>query len=176
MFKKTAFLLMTAVLSCASLSAREGDSDDVERFTVGGGLTLSPATNGGGHGEFVFLIYHNGWDIRNHFVIRGNSITDKSGADCGTVTLSEKISFGGISPNTLMRVYGFAEGGIGFWGNGAKVIFKTPLAFVFGGGGGTDIFFSKGLSVYLEAGWLGHLLDTKIIGGPVFQIGWRNHF
>jgi hypothetical protein len=75
-----------------------------------------------------------------------------------------------------MRVYGFVEGGIGFWGNDTKVVFKTPLTFVFGGGGGTDIFSTKYLSVYLEAGWLGYLLDTKIIGGSIFQIGWRGHF
>jgi hypothetical protein len=176
MFKRKAFLLMAMVLFCASLPAQEGNSGDMGRFTIGGGSTFSPAINGGGHGEFAFLIYHNGWDIRNHLVIRGNSISEKNGADYGTFTLSEKISFGGISPNKLMRVYGFVEGGIGFWGNDAKAIFKTPLTFVFGGGGGTDIFFIKYLSVYLEVGWLGHLLDTKIIGGPIFQIGWRGHF
>jgi hypothetical protein len=176
MFKKKAFLLVAAVLFCADLQAREENSGGVERFTVGGGSTFSPDTGGGGYGEFAFLIYHNGWDIRNHFVIRGNSPTDENDVDYGVFTLSEKISFGGLSSNKLMRVYGFAEGGVGFWGNDTKAIFKTPLAFIFGGGGGTDIFFSKHLSVYVESGWLGYLLDSKIIGGPIFQIGWRGHF
>jgi hypothetical protein len=178
MFKKKAFLamVMAAVLFCVSLPGQEENSDDVGRFTMGGGSTFSPASNGGGHGEFAFLIYHNGLDIRNHFVIRGSSTTDKNGADYGTFTLSEKISLGGISPNKLMRIYGFGEGGIGFWGNDTKVLLKTPLAFVFGGGGGTDIFFTRHLSVYLESGYLGYLLDGKIIGGPIFQIGWRSHF
>lgn len=167
---------MAAVLFCAGLPAQEGSSDDVGRFTIGGGSTFSPAIDGGGHGEFVFLIYHNGLDIRNHLVLRGNAIHDKNGAGYGTFTLSEKISLGGISPNKLMRSYGFVEGGVGFWGNGTKALFKTPVGFVFGGGGGTDIFFAKSLSVYLEAGWLGHFVDEKIIDGPIFQIGWRGHF
>jgi hypothetical protein len=176
MFVKKIFLLTVAVLFCTSLSAQEGNSNDVRHFAIGGGSTFSPAINGGGHGEFVFLIYHNGLDVRDHLVIRGNSITDKNDTEYGTFTLSEKISFGGISPNKLMRVYGFMEGGIGFWGNEAKALFKTPLTFIFGGGGGTDIFFAEYLSVYLEAGWLGHFLETKTIGGPIFQIGWRGHF
>jgi hypothetical protein len=176
MFMKKALLLMAAVLFCASLSAQEGNSDDVGHFAIGGGSTFSPSIDGGGHGEFVFLIYHNGFDIRNHLVIRGNSITDKNGAGYGTLALSEKISFGGISPNKLTRVYGFMEGGIGFWGNKTKALFKTPLTFIFGGGGGTDIFCTKYISVYLEAGWLGHLVEEEIIGGPIFQIGWRGHF
>jgi hypothetical protein len=178
MFKKKGFvaMAMTAVLFCAPLPAQEGNSDDPGRFILGGGSTFCPASDGGGHGEFAFLIYRNGWDIRNHFVIRGNSITDKNGAGYGALTLSEKISLGGISPNKLMRVYGFGEGGIGLWGSETKALITTPLVLVFGGGGGSDIFFTKSLSLYLETGYLGHWLDSEIIGGAILQIGWRAYF
>ncbi|MDR1324976.1 MAG: hypothetical protein LBK00_02955 [Treponema sp.] len=173
MYKKS-FVLFILIFICSNLFAQE-ETGTVKRFFFGGGITFSPIITGGGHGEFALLLYHNGFDLRNHFVIRGNSISD-NGIDYGTITLSEKISFGGISPNKLMRMYGFGEGGIGFFGNETKDLVKTPLAYVFGGGGGTDFFFMEKASIYFEAGWLGHLLDNKVCGSPIFQIGWRGYF
>jgi hypothetical protein len=68
------------------------------------------------------------------------------------------------------------EGGIGFYSNDSKKLYKTPLAFNFGGGFGLDIFLNKNTSVFIEAGWLEHILNKEFSGGPIFQIGVRLYF
>jgi hypothetical protein len=145
----------------------------VPRFSFGGGISFIHGNNdNGGYGEFSFLMYHKGLDVRNHIVLRGGGLSVESN-DTGVITLSEKISFGGISSNSLFRMYGFVEAGIGLYGNTEKPLFQMPLAYSFGGGGGTDIFLTEHYGMNIEAGWLGKFLDSEVYGGPVLQVGWK---
>jgi hypothetical protein len=174
MYKKMAALLVVLGLLCVPAFADES-TEKAGWFFAGGGTTFTPQSPGGGYGEFSFLLYHNNWDIRNHFIIRGAGLRDR-GDNYGLLTISEKISFGGILSDNRFRVYGFFEGGAGLFGHDSKDFFEFPLVYGFGGGGGTDIFFSKDGSVYLESGYLGQILGSAYIGGPIFQIGWRSYF
>jgi hypothetical protein len=172
--KKAGIVLAVFVSLHAALSAEE-DGQRIGRFFTGGGTTFAPVSRGGGHGEFSFLIYHNNFDMRNHIVLRGAGLKD--GADTfGLLTLSEKLSMGGVTLNGRFRVYGFVEGGAGVYAGKGKRLFELPLAYTFGIGGGTDIFYTLGGSIYVETGYLGYMLGSAHIGGPVFQIGWRGYF
>jgi hypothetical protein len=174
MYKKLVVFMIVFAVFCVNLFSQE-TTEDVKRFFTGGGITFSPNVDGAGHGEFSFLLYHNKLDIRNHILLRGTGLVIDN-VNYGLLTLSEKISLGGIISNNRFRSYTFLEGGIGFFGNNDKKFFSTPLAYSFGAGGGTDIFMGKNGSVYLEAGYLGHILGSKYIGRPMFQIGWRGYF
>ena len=74
------------------------------------------------------------------------------------------------------RSYGYIEGGIGLWGDKNKNFFEMPLAYTFGGGGGTDIFLKENFSIYFEAGALIYVLDDEWKSGGMFQIGWKGYF
>jgi hypothetical protein len=173
MVKKWGVLLAVFLSLNAALFAEE-DGKNIGRFFVGGGVNFTPASDGGGYGEFSFLI-HNNIDLRNHFVLRGAGLKDRTD-DYGLLILSEKISWGGITLGGRFRVYGFVEGGAGIYSGKGKPLFKMPLAYTFGGGGGTDIFYTSSGSIYFETGYLGYILGSTYIGGPVFQIGWRGYF
>jgi hypothetical protein len=167
MYKKWLAGLVWVYL-CAGLFAQEA----IPKFSIGGGISAVTGFDGGGHGEFSFPIYHNdkGFDIRNHVVLRGGG-----GDNFGSVTLSEKISLGGMMPGKF-RSYAFAEGGVGFYGTSSKPFFDMPLCYSFGGGGGTDIFLAEKASIYFEAGWLGQLTSDDLVHGTMIQIGWRGWF
>jgi hypothetical protein len=152
---------------CAGLPAGEAP-----KFFTGGGISAAAGFVGGGHGEFGFPLYRNdkGLDIRNHIALRGGG-----GDNFGSLTLSEKISLGGVMPGKF-RSYAFAEGGLGFYGTPSKPVFDTPLCYSFGGGGGTDIFLTEGTSIYFEAGWLGQFALDDLLHGTMIQIGWRGWF
>jgi hypothetical protein len=167
MYKKFLTGLVWVCL-CAGLSAQEA----MPRFFTGGGISAAAGFTGGGHGEFGFLMYHGdrGLDIRNHVLLRGGG-----GDTFGSVTLSEKLSLGGILPGKF-RSYAFAEGGLGFYGVSSKPFFDMPLCYSFGGGGGTDIFLTEKASIYFETGWLGHLTSDGLLHGTLIQIGWRGWF
>jgi hypothetical protein len=140
------------------------------KFSSGAGIFLVNYMDGGAIGDIAFLIFNKNFlDIRNHFVIRGGTLLNDSG---GLLSISEKISLGGLVENKY-RVYGYFEGGVGFWGNGNKEFFKTPLTYTFGGGGGTDIFLVKRYSIYFEAGVLVHLLGNENKNSTMLQIGWK---
>jgi hypothetical protein len=79
-------------------------------------------------------------------------------------------------PLTAVSRYCFAEGGAGAYGGKGKAFFGLPLAYAFGGGGGADIFYAGGGSIYFETGYLGYMLGSTYAGGPIFQIGWRGYF
>jgi hypothetical protein len=174
MVKKAGVLVAVLLSLHAALFAEEGGRT-IARFFTGGGVSFAPASSGGGHGEFSFLLYHNKFDIRNHFVLLGAGLED--GADAyGIITLSEKLSWGGITLDGRFRVYGFGEGGVGVHSGNGKPLFGLPLAYAFGGGGGSDIFYNHRGSIYFETGYLGYVLGSTYIGGPVFRIGWRGYF
>jgi hypothetical protein len=175
MVKRLGVLLAVFVSLNADLFAEE-DGKNSGRFFAGGGVNFTPASNGGGgYGEFSFPLYHNNFDLRNHFVLRGAGLED--GVDkYGILSLSEKLSAGGITLDGRFRVYGFVEGGIGVHSGNGKPLFELPLAYTFGGGGGTDIFYTGNGSIYFETGYLGYMLGSTYIGGPVFQTGWRGYF
>jgi hypothetical protein len=174
MFKKVGFLLVVFLSLNATLFAEE-DGQDIGRFFLGGGVNFTSASNGGGNGEFSFLLYHNKLDIRNHFIFRGAAL--KEGTDnYGIMTLSEKISVGHITLDSRFRVYSFIEGGGGIYAGDEKSFLEMPLVYTFGGGGGTDIFYSDSGSIYFETGYLGYMLGSTYIGGAIFQIGWRGYF
>jgi hypothetical protein len=174
MVKKLGFALAAFMLLNGTLSAEEGGKN-IGRFFAGGGVSFTPASDGGGHGEFSFPLYRGNFDIRSHFILRGAGLKD--GADTyGVLTLSEKVSAGGVTPDGRFRVYCFAEGGAGAYGGKGKAFFGLPLAYAFGGGGGADIFYAGGGSIYFETGYLGYMLGSTYVGGPVFQIGWRGYF
>jgi len=44
---------------------------------------------------------------------------------------------------------------------------------LFGGGGGIDLFYNKSGSIYLEAGYLQHYVNTELVGGVSISIGSR---
>jgi hypothetical protein len=177
MLRKAGILLAVFVSLNAALFAEE-DGKSIGRFFAGGGTSFGPASSGGGHGEFSFLIYHNRVDVRNHFVLRAEGLED--GTDSyGVLILSEKLSWGGVAPDGRFRVYGFGEAGLGFYAGGPpdrEESFGSALVYSFGGGGGTDIFYSSNGSIYFETGYLGRLLGSTYIQGPIFQIGWRGYF
>jgi hypothetical protein len=174
MVKKSGVLLAVFLSLNAALFA-EDDGQDTRRFFMGGGVSFTPVSSSEGSGEFSFLLYHNNFDIRNHFVFRGAGLKDGPD-DYGILTLSEKISVGGITLGGRFRVYGFVEGGAGVYSGNGKKFFTMPLAYTFGGGGGTDIFYTGSGSIYFETGYLGYMLGSTHIGGPFFQIGWRGYF
>jgi hypothetical protein len=139
------------------------------KLSIGGGPFFTNYTGGGGSADIAFLIYNkNSFDIRNHFIFRGTGADDFG----GLISLSEKISIGGLLENKF-RSYGYIEGGIGLWGN---EFFGKPLAYTFGGGGGTDIFLMERFSIYFEAGALIYVLDNEWKSGGMFQIGWKEYF
>jgi hypothetical protein len=174
MVKKWSVLLAVFLSLNAALLAEE-DGKSIGRFFAGGGVSFTPRSNGGGYGEFSFLLYHNNFDVRNHFVLRGAGLEDGANK-YGLLSLSEKLSVGGITPDGCFRVYSFVEGGVGFHSGNGKPFFELPPAYTFGGGGGTDIFYASGRSIYFETGYLGYMLGSTYIGGPIFQIGWRGYF
>jgi hypothetical protein len=143
----------------------------VSKFSLGGGPFFTNYIGGGGVADFgILLLNKNSLDIRNHFVIRGAGYDDG-----GLFSLSEKISIGGLVENKF-RSYGYIEGGIGLWGDKSKDFFGMPLAYTFGGGGGTDIFLQEHFSIYFEAGALIYVLDNQWKGGGMFHIGWKGYF
>jgi hypothetical protein len=141
------------------------------KFSLGGGPFFTNYIGGGGVADFGFLLFNkNSLDIRNHFVIRGAGFDDG-----GLLSLAEKISIGGLMENKF-RSYGYIEGGIGLWGDKNKGFFGMPVAYTFGGGGGTDIFLHERFSIYFEARALIYVLDDNWKSGGMFQIGWRGYF
>ncbi|MDR0474966.1 MAG: hypothetical protein LBH43_14990 [Treponema sp.] len=134
----------------------EGNGFTFKPLFGGGGATAVLTRNGGygigGYGEYAFQFYENGLQICNHFIGRGDTITNEVGNKYGMGSIIEKISFGGLLPNNFLRTYGFVEGGIGIGGNDEIFAFNI----IFGGGGGIDLFFHKNESIYLEAGYLQH--------------------
>jgi hypothetical protein len=125
----------------------------------------------GGSADFTFLIFHkNTWDIRNHLVFRGGNFSEG-----GIMMLSEKISIRGMVVGDW-RSYAYVEGGIGITANETKEFFEEPLAFSYGGGGGTDIFLTTALSIYFEAGGLFVKSEEGWNGSGIFQIGWKGWF
>ena len=99
------------------------ENEAVPRFGLGGALFLSGGSmDTGGNADFSFLIFHkNALDIRNHLVFRGGNFFEG-----GIMTLSEKISFGGMVAGDW-RSYGYVEGGIGIIANETKGFFEKPL-------------------------------------------------
>jgi hypothetical protein len=143
------------------------------KSSIGGGTFFTNYIGGGGFTDIAFLIFNkDSFDIRNHFILRGASLTEDSS---GFLSLSEKISFGGLVEKKF-RSYGYIEGGVGLWGNENKAFFGTPLAYTFGGGGGTDIFLGEQSSIFFEAGVLIYIFDNDWKQGGMFQIGWRGYF
>ena len=141
------------------------------KFSLGSGPFFTTYIGGGGFADFGFLLFNkNSLDIRNHFVIRGAGFENG-----GLLSLAEKISIGGLMENKF-RSYGYIEGGIGLWGDKNKNFFEMPLAYTFGGGGGTDIFLKENFSIYFEAGALIYVLDDEWKSGGMFQIGWKGYF
>jgi hypothetical protein len=176
MKKKIVFMvfLIVNLMFGSFLLADEPSSglETVPKLSLGGGTFFAHYSSGGGFGDFSFLILNKDhFDLRNHFVLRGAGL-DNTG---GFLTLSEKLSFGGLVVKKF-RSYGYIEGGIGFWGDDTKKLFEMPLAYSFGGGGGTDIFLGERNSIFFEAGCLINILDKEWKSGGIFQIGWKGYF
>jgi hypothetical protein len=161
------FIFFVCLIIGISTIAIAQENETVPRFSLGGGLFLSSggAMDTGGSADFALLIFHrNIWDIRNHLVFRGGNFSEG-----GIMMLSEKISFGCMVADEW-RSYGYVEGGIGI------TAFEKPIAFSFGGGGGTDIFLNATTSIYFEAGGLFVVSDGKWDSSGIFQIGWKGWF
>jgi hypothetical protein len=147
-------------------------SAQTKKLTIGGGTFFTSYIDGGGFADIGLLIFNkNSFDIRNHFVLRGGGIGDSQG---GFLSLSEKISIGGLEENKF-RSYGYVEGGIGLWGNKGKGFFEMPPAYTFGGGGGTEIFMREHSCIFFEAGALIYIFDDNWKSGGMFQIGWKGY-
>jgi len=170
--KKISAFLVIAFIGM-SLSANENGFTFKPLFGGGGGTAVFDGSGGyglGGSGEFAFLFYWNkGLQISNHIIGRGDSITTQSGTHYGFGSIMEKISFGGFLSKNFLRSYTFIEGGIGFGGGNGT----SALNFIFGGGGGIDLFYHKSGSIYLEAGYLQHYVNAELVGGVSISIGSR---
>jgi hypothetical protein len=167
------FIFFGCLIIGISATAIAHENEAVPRFSLGGGLFLSNGgtMDSGGSADFAFLIFHkNVWDIKNHLVFRGGNFSED-----GIMMLSEKISFGGMVAGDW-HSYGYVEGGIGITANETKGFFEKPIAFSFGGGGGTHIFLTKTASIYFEAGGLFVVSDGRWTSGGIFQIGWKGWF
>ncbi|MDR2419196.1 MAG: hypothetical protein LBD79_09100 [Treponema sp.] len=165
MKKVFCFFVVFLAVSSAFLCAQ------APKLSLSGGAFFANYIDGGGAADFGFLLFNkNSLDIRNHFVLRG------AGFDGGgLLSLAEKVSVGMLEEDKF-RSYGYIEGGIGIWGDKNKDFLERPLAYTFGGGGGTDIFLREGFSIYFEAGALIYILDNNWKSGGVFQIGWKSYF
>ena len=170
--KKLAISMVIAFLGM-NLHAQENSFIFKPLFGGGGGTAVFDGSGGyglGGSGEFAFLFYGNkGLQISNHIIGRGDNITTQSGTHYGTGSIMEKISFGGFLPENFLRSYTFIEGGIGFGGGNGMAI----LNFIFGGGGGIDLFYHDSGSIYLEVGYLQHHVNAELVGGVSISIGSR---
>jgi len=174
LYKKITVLMILAFIGI-NLNAQENGWTFKPFFGGGGGTaTFDSAGNYGigGYGEFAFLFYDKGLQIGSHIIGRGDSVTVNSNDNYGSGSLLAKLSFGGHLPKDFLRSYAFIEGGIGFGGNDNT--FATNL--IFGGGGGIDLFWAKTASIYLEAGYLQHYINDKLLGGVTLSIGSRGYF
>ncbi|MDR2792316.1 MAG: hypothetical protein LBB61_01440 [Treponema sp.] len=168
--KKTAVFLVILGISF-NVFAQDGDSKDVKRFSFGGALGLLPNGYDGGF-EFGFLLFHNTKiDIRNHVYMNSAQIRDGNGADAILFVLDEKISMGNMSQNGLFRSYGYIEGGIGFYENETKKLFKTPLAYNYGFGFGIDIFVRDDTGFLIEGGITNIYVDSQWLFNPKITVG-----
>jgi hypothetical protein len=169
----TVFLIVNLVIGSFLLADEPSSGlEIVPKLSLGGGTFFAHYISGGGFADFSFLLFNkNHLDLRNHFVLRGAALGDAG----GLLTFSEKLSFGGLVFKKF-RSYGYVEGGIGLWGNDNKKLFGMPLAYSFGGGGGTDIFLGERNSIFFETGCLINILDKEWKSGGVFQIGWKGYF
>jgi hypothetical protein len=172
-------VIIFAVFLFFSLSAwadeQSFNTETLPKYSFGGGATISSYLSGGGFGEFSFRIFNNNnFYLRNHFVLLGAGV----GTNSGFFTLSEKLSFGGLTVNKINSLtYGYIEGGIGFWGTSVNMDYsKIPWAFSFGAGSGTDIFLDEDSSIYLEAGCSMIILDQKWTFVGVLSLGWNGWF
>ena len=172
--KKLVILAAIAFVG-TNLNAQESGFTFRPFFGGGGWTAVFDGAGGyslGGTGEFAFLFYDRGMQIGGHIVGRGNSITTSHGNSYGTGAVSGKISFGGLFPISFLRGYSFIEGGIGFGGGNET----GGVNFIFGGGGGVDLFFHRHGSIYLEVGYFQHSLNNEIVGGAAITIGIRGYF
>jgi hypothetical protein len=173
--KKMTVLLIMAFIGF-NLNAQENGWTFRPFFGGGGGTaTFGGAGNYGigGYGEAAFLFYDKGLQIGSHFIGRGDSVTVNSNNNYGTGSILAKLSFGGPLPKDFLRSYGFIEGGVGF-GGGNNSGFTNN--FIFGGGGGIDLFWHESASIYLEDGYLQHYVNNELVGGVTLSIGSRGYF
>jgi hypothetical protein len=175
MNKKIVFVFALGVLLAAGIISAQEDAAAIYRFHAGGGLMFGPSIKNGTLGEFGFLLYNKGWDIRNTLLIRSLK-TDDPDPDTMLVTFSDKISIGTFTRGGLFRPYGFFEAGAGLYGHGNKEMTAAPPVFSIGIGGGIDILFLEQASIFIETGYLWHHFDASFPGSAIFQIGWRCHF
>ena len=170
-------LVVLFVLSFFGLNLNAQESGFAFKpFFGGGGFSgvIGGAGNYGlgGVGEFAFLFFEDGLQMGGHIIGRGDSIKTETKNTYGTGSIIGKLSFGGLLPNNFMRSYMFCEGGVGFGGGNETAV----INFIFGGGGGLDLFFHKKGSVYLEAGYLQHYLNNELVGGISISLGTRGFF
>jgi len=172
--KRIAFLL-SIVLIGMNLNAQENRFTFRPFYGGGGGTAVFDCLGGygiGGIGEFALLLYDKGLQMGLSFMGRGDGITTVNGNNYGAGSILGKISLGGIFPNSIFRGYSFIEGGIGFGGGNGT----TAINVIFGGGGGIDLFFHQKGSIYLELGYLQHILNNELIGGISVSLGTRGFF
>jgi hypothetical protein len=169
--KKWIIVAVFAIIGM-NLSANEQGFTFKPLFGGGGGTAVFDGMGGygiGGIGEFAILFYNRGLQVSSHIVGRGDSVTTVSEINYGSGSILGKLSLGGFFPNNNFRGYSFFEGGIGFGGGYGA----ATSNFLFGGGGGIDLFFHQAGSIYLELGYLQHYLDNILIGGVSISIGTR---
>jgi hypothetical protein len=180
-FRKVLILMVLGFVCAGSFTANaniyaQDNGWTFKPFFGGGGGTATFGGTGnygiGGYGEFAFLFYDKSLQIGSHFIGRGDSITVNSDVNYGAGSLLAKLSFGGYLPGEFLRSYAFINGGVGFGGGNNT----TATNFIFGGGGGIDLFWHRAASIYLEAGYLQHLVNNELVGGVTLSIGTRGYF
>jgi hypothetical protein len=172
MFKKTIILFLVFAFIGLNLNAQENGFTFRPFFGGGGFSGMFTGSGGyglGGVGEFAFLLFDNGLQIGAHIIGRGDNIITESRNDFGIGSIIGKLSVGGFFPNNVFRSYSFIESGAGFGGGNGTTAFNL----IFGGGGGIDFFLHRYGSIYLEVGYLQHLINNELVGGVSISIGSR---
>lgn len=149
--KKLVLLIIILCMAATALFCGEG--------IINNNLSLATYTslevNGmlGSSVEFGFPIYRFG-EEKDSWAIRNNILFNVSWYDpVGAITLTDKISLGGYFKEFgKFFAYGFIEGGLGVFPDDLKNYFALPLLIELKGGGGVDIYMSKGFALMVECG------------------------
>jgi hypothetical protein len=174
--KKLAIFVVFAFIGI-NLNAQENGFTFTPHFGGGGFSTIFTFDRSGKYvagtqGEFAFLFFENNFQISYSIIGKGSSISTGYGDNYGTGSITNKISLGGYLPKDFLRSYSFIEGGIGF-GAGTGT---NALSYIFGGGGGIDLFFNETGTIYTEFGYLQHYIHHELVGGIAVSLGVRRYF
>lgn len=179
MNRKVLFFLFLISFNLCAFSEEDGgnapqEKAEIQRFDFGARFSFGGSLDMGAGFEFGFLIANaNRWDIRNYILLNGYEIADEKKSDNYTISVSDRLDFGRTNDSGIARSYGFLEGGVGVFSNDSKDMWKTPLAYSAGFGGGVDFFMDRGAAWFFEVGVLFQFLGDERFIAQKFGTGFR---